>query len=689
MTPMKINLTDEQQAVTEHRSGMLLVRAHAGSGKTTTNCAHMRRVIEGGVAPESILNTTFSKRGTVDMEDKATKLGVPSGVAFRTLHGVAFTILRETRAAVIRTGRRPKAFFVVAGGTQYKLDHIIKTELDRQARRLGIARDVKGRPAGLSPRDVASEIGLAKAYMVGPEAWDTAEGETQPAYVDWAMTRERTPLNEGPAQLIGAIYAVYETAKSDPRAYDSRKFAKHEGECFLTFDDMLYMVAKGIMQGAKWVRDFCGRYEWAWVDEVQDNSLPQWIICIHLTARTGNLVATGDDQQSIYAFRGAQPKLMRDHMARVGVAALELTRNFRSKDAIIEAANGLLNHAPDKMTETPMRAGRGDSAGGTLTVAAFDTPKEEGAQVAEEIGRLLNDGYAAEEICALYRTNAQSGPLEIALMVKGIRYRVAGSSFFERALVRTAVAYLAVAKDETDADAWARCYCLLLRGIGGKFLDDYAMAAEAREALNNNKIRKHGWRRGAAEALEAIDGVRAKLENEGLGAALDYIVEDLGVRKHYRDDDADDDDITEADEMAGALVECGAKLADVDALLDYARDMGGLRKSEPQNDGGTAHLPLVTLSTAHASKGLEWGTIFMVGFNEGVFPHAMAIYEEERRLAYVTITRAKDSCFVSYTHTTLSGRGGGPSPLMGEVERLAALTFDAIPHAEETTTTAA
>lgn len=675
-----IDLTEEQKAVVAHRAGMLLVKAWAGSGKTTVGCCHMKALIEeDGVDPARILNTTFSKRGATDMAAKGKRLGVPHGVRYSTLHAVAFKILREARAAAAqRPGAKPPEYFVVDSGSQYKLDHIIKTELDRQARRLGIARDSKGRPAGLRPRDVATEIGLAKAYMVGPEAWDVANDTPRPDYVTWATTREREPLNPGPAKLIGAIYAAYEKAKRNPVKYDGRKFKKHAGQIFLTFDDMLYTVAKGILQGARWVSDFEGLYEWAFVDEVQDNSWPQWILCFHLTKRTGNLVAVGDDQQSIYAFRGAQPKLMRDYLARDGVRMLEMTANFRSRDGIIEAANGLLANATDKMGNDPMRAGRIDTAGGVPTLRSFDSPKEEGDVVASEVENLLSEGHDPEEIAVLYRTNAQSGPVEVALMSRGIRYRVAGRSFFERALVRTSIAYLATALNEKDADAWGRCYCLPLRGIGGKYLESYPTAAAARTAFDNGEMRRNGYRRGTREVLDYLDGIRNVLEAEGLGAALAYITEDVGVRKHYRDEDADDTDVTEADEMAGALVECGAKLNDATALLDYARDMGGLRKTEPRNDGSTAHLPLVTLSTAHASKGLEWGTIFFIGFVREVFPHALAPYEEERRLAYVTITRAKEACHVSYTQTTVSGRGGGPSPLVAEVAALAAKCLDAI-----------
>jgi len=147
----------------------------------------------------------------------------------------------------------------------------------------------------------------------------------------------------------------------------------------------------------------------------------------------------------------------------------------------------------------------------------------------------------------------------------------------------------------------------------------------------------------------------------------------VGLRRHYRDDDAGDDDVTETDEMMKALISCGAHVGDARMLVDYAEDMSGQRKAD--HTGETADKHLVTLSTAHASKGLEWGTVFFVGFVRDVFPHKLAPYAEERRLAYVTITRAKDAVHVSWTDETLTCVGAGPSPLVDEIPALAQAAY--------------
>lgn len=673
-----ILLTSEQQRVVEHAAGKLLVRAPAGSGKTTTICAHVKRLVEvEGVSPRDVLVTTFSKRGAKDMARKGRALAVPFGVRYQTLHAVAYGILREARKAAVaaRPDNPPPEYLVIDGGKQFKLRYIVKTELDRLGRSLGLAKDRDGHPAGVRPLDVEAEIGRAKAALVAPDAWTTADGETQPAYFDWATTREREPLSTGPARLIGAVYAVFERAKRDPFAYDAKKFAKHQGEVFLTFDDMLFVVAQAILKGSRWVQDWLGSYSWVFVDEVQDNSWPQWVLCLHLSAGTGNLVAIGDDQQSIYAFRGAAPALMRAFLTKHAARCEELTLNFRSRPAILDAANGLLAHAEDRITDGMMIPGRSFNGGGngSVTLRHYHDPKDEALHVAEQIHMDLEDGRDANEMVVLYRTNAQSAPVEVELMKRGIRYRVAGHSFFERAAVKTAMGYLRLALDRGDVDAWQRVYCLPLRGLGRTYLDAYPTADDAFNAINAGSMVRSGWIMGTRDIERHVEAVRLALEGDGLGAALTYISEDIGVRKHYRDEDADDADVTETDEMMRALIECGQAVEDAGVLVAYADDMTGNRKSD--HAGETTEAPLVTLSTAHAAKGLEWGTVYLVGFNADVFPHKMALYSEERRLAYVAITRAKDAAHVSWTDITLSGAAGRPSPLVSEIPALAGASY--------------
>ncbi len=313
---------------------------------------------------------------------------------------------------------------------------------------------------------------------------------------------------------------------------------------------------------------------------------------------------------------------------------------------------------------------------GEVALDHYADPMDEGEAVVGNIEAMLAEGYDANEIVCLYRTNAQAAPLEVALLKRGIRYRIAGCSFFGRAAVRTAMAYLRVALDPTDKDAWTRAYCLPLRGLGRTYLAEYPTAQAALEALHAGRITRRGWRRGTEEIEGHLDAIKAMLDNpneEGLGAALAYISEDVGLRKHYRDEDAGDDDVTETDEMMKALIECGSAIEDPNALVEYAEDMAGSRKAD--HTGETAEKALVTLSTVHASKGLEWGTVFVVGFVRDIFPHKKAPYEEERRLAYVAITRAKDAAYISWTDTTVSGTGGGLSPLAAEIPALASAAY--------------
>jgi len=662
-----MHLTDEQAEVVAHRGGLLLVQARAGSGKTTTTCIHAKALVEeDGVRPGRILITTFSRQGANDMAAKGVSLNLPWGIKFSTLHGVCLRAMRAAREAACQqrsSGKQPKEFVIIDGGKRWKLNHIIKTALEEEGRRLGVAIDAKKRPAGLSVGDVRGFIATAKASLIAPKSYTAGSpiffrpGDVIPGMAEWSGTH--LGLKPGPARLVARVYARYEKAKRDPYAFDPIKFRGDKGKQFLTFDDMVYHLARGVVLGSAWVEPFRGSYDWVFVDEVQDNSLGQWAVARHLS-NDENLVAIGDDMQSIYGFRGAVPKLMRRYLVEAGAKMLTLRKNFRSRAGILELANRVLAAATDGLSDAVMVPGLADAhLPADIGIRGYTDPTEQGEVIAEQIeGRLLA-GEHPSGIAILYRTNAQSGPLELAFLKRGIRYRIAGSSFFNRAEVKTAICYLRLALNPADLQAYERVYCVPLRGIGRVFLDAYPSYPELLDVHHSNQV-KRKFARGARNLVTRIDEIKARLADEkhGLADALRYIDEELGVRAHYRDEDAPDDDITTVDESMQALIDCASTLKDVRKLVAYAIDMDGTRVEDGE---GTEERPMVTLSTAHRSKGLEWETLYIVGVTSKVFPHAMADPAEELRLFYVALTRAKKTLRVSYTAYRLTGSKGGPS----------------------------
>lgn len=684
-----MQLTPEQAQVLEHQEGLLLVQARAGSGKTTTTCLHAKKLVDAGVKPKQILVTTFSKQGANDMREKGESLGLPWGIQFKTLHSEAYRAMREGRSAACQMrdeAHQPKEFLIIDGGKRWKLNHILKRELESKARRFGIAVDAKKRPAGLSVGDVRNFIAAAKASLIAPNPYTVQRhvfyepGDEVPGMETWAKTE--LGLEPGPAKLVAAVYEAYEKAKRDPYRYDREKFRSDEGKQYLTFDDMIFHIARGVLLGSSWVEPFRGRYRWVFVDEVQDNSLGQWVIARHL-ADDRNLVAIGDDMQSIYAFRGAVPELMRRYLDEAGATMLTLTKNFRSRAEIIDAANKVLLAAEDGLSDAVMEPGLPDAHhAADIGLRGYTDPHEEADLVVDDIATQIEKGTTPCDIAVLYRTNAQSGPLEIALLKAGIRYRIAGSSFFSRAEVRTAINYLRLALDDTDIGAYERVYALPLRGLGRAFLNAYPTYPALLEAYHAGSLERR-FKRGARELVEHIENIQGRLAegNNGLARALRYIAEDVGVRGHYRDEDAPEDDITTVDESMNALIDCGENLQDVDRLVAYARDMSGTRVEDGEGTERTRQM--VTLSTVHRSKGLEWPTVYVTGLTRNVFPHMMADPAEEMRLVYVALTRAKTALRVSYTAYRQNEAPGGPSPAIGLIGLMTYAQDRASSHARE------
>jgi DNA helicase II / ATP-dependent DNA helicase PcrA len=382
---------------------------------------------------------------------------------------------------------------------------------------------------------------------------------------------------------------------------------------------------------------------------------------------------------SIYNFRGAVPTLMRDFVDKhADTAIFPLSFNFRCGQKILDAANGLLKHAPERMFQGTLRRGRVEAIGVT-DFAEYSTLADEAEAVVDRIAQLIQDGCDPNGIAVLYRINAQAGYFEMGLISRGVPYRVAGASFFKCDEVRAAIGYLACALDSADGESWKHAVNVPTRYLGRVFLDAFPTVEATREGLRMNTLGR--WRVGASQALRAIDDVRAKLKTQGLVAALTYVLDvvpgdpkaESGVRAHFRDRDASDELETDTDARCGALVDLAAKLEgeasgdNFDAarrLVDYARDMAATSREE--RDGERDGVARVTLSTVHRAKGLEWVHVFAVGWTQGLFPLSQADGVEERRLGYVCATRARDFLSVSCTKISHIGNLAGPSSLVLE-----------------------
>lgn len=694
---MTFQLTDEQRAVLAFGVDPtdppnLLNFAVAGAGKTEITVRKIGALIAAGARPDRILLTTFSKRGAADMRRRLALLGVSGRVEAKTLHAVARKLLWDAPEMKRDPQLPPK--WACANAVNRVLKRFERTGM----------KDLPKFAA------VRTEITLAKASLIWPGKnsdgpwfgeWKTADGVRYPGYHEWAMTREREPLDPKAADIFEACYKEVEDIFRAPeaakkidnksgRVLDLPFFAKlvvsDQGERkrrskirFVTFDDMIAMVGRSILERAPFLACYRGQYEWVMVDECQDNSEGQWVMARFLADK--HLMVIGDDMQAIFGFRGARPDLMHSFARETTTKTQPLSSNFRCGQEILDAANNLLDYAGERLFKGKLVCGRGTHAKVTVEIAA--DPEDEARRVAEEIEAGIKLGVSPEAYAVLYRLNAQSGPLEIECIKKGIPYKVAGRSFFNRPEVDAAIGYVACALDADDRTGWKACANVPSRMLGQVFFEAVPTMAAVAKVRREGGLGGQGrgfWSEGATAAERAVkivkeflDGTRATEAESGVAAAIEWIFESLGVRKFFREDGADDEAESDVDEACAALTACAGAMTDARKLVDYARSMHKVgREDVGEHEGERMAEPRVTLSTVHKAKGLEWCRVFTVGMVEGLFPFGAADIEEERRLAYVAITRARDEAFVMGYRERGENKPVQPSKFLFEMKLLAA-----------------
>jgi superfamily I DNA/RNA helicase len=675
-----IKLTSEQARLVGHadKGGPALCVAVAGAGKTTAICATVGRIIDLGVAPEDVLVATFSAHGAKDMAARAARLGIHADVQWRTLHSCGWSIVGEVSGLGKETpDRRDPIVLDPRSPGGWRVKKLLRDYLREQAQ--GVADAQQAALVEKAGPTVLSEIALASAHLIWPEAWTAQDGTVFGPYSSWATTREREPVDAFLAGLVDGFYRLWEAAKGEPESTGYKPEAKDRSNPrslhprwrtsrrtsrakvkWFSFDDQIAWPARWILEGRKFVEGFRGAFAWVIVDEAQDNNLAQTVLAKFLT-RDSNVIFVGDDQQCIFQFRGAKPALLRVFRDEHAIQQIEFTANFRCAQAILDVGNGILAHATDRLYQGDLRVGRTDALAtrGVVTATEYDDSAHEAVGVLDGVQAAIAAGVNPADIAILYRLNSQSGPLELECIKRGVLYDVAGSQFFARAEVKTTLAFLAAATNEQDADAWERVAKSVVRGLGPQFIADYPTLAAARAAATKRSLRT-GWRTALADVLPHIDAVAALLAENKLPEAIGYVAEDAGVRKHYRDDSADEEDETDVDVALGGLAECARTLGSLDALLRFSAS------ALAKGDETRGREPRITLSTVHKAKGLEWTYVAAIGWSRGVFPFRRAPIEEERRLGYVCATRARQFLNVSWTARDVLGNVAGPSPLVTE-----------------------
>jgi DNA helicase-2/ATP-dependent DNA helicase PcrA len=604
------DLNPVQQHAVLTTEGPLLVIAGAGSGKTRVLTYRVAHLISAcGVKPNEILAITFTNKAAGEMRTRLESLlgNVARAIWILTFHAACGRILRREAP---RLGYRSN-FTIYDQADQVRLVKQCLEELERDPKRF-------------VPRGIHAQISNAKNQLIGPDEY---------------MSRVASFYD----QTVAEVYALYQ----------KRLFASNA----VDFDDLLMLTVQLLERFPEALTRWQKAFRYVLVDEYQDTNHAQYRLLQLLAGRHRNLMVVGDPDQSIYAFRGADIRNILDFETDFSDArSIALEQNYRSANSILRAANHVIrNNRERKEKNLWSELGEG------LPVHVIEVEDEhaEARFVAAEIAALVEEGYSADEVAVFYRTNAQSRVLEDVLVRQGIAYQVIGGPrFYERAEIKDAIAYLQVLDNPWDAISLTRIANKPRRGIGDTTVSKLQAYADA-HGISLFEALAYPQEAGVGAApLKAVDALRTllvSLQSAAQELAVPALIEAVLERTGY----------LEALE-AERTIEARGRIENLQELVgvgqEYVQEApeptlsGFLQEISLYSDQDAirGEQSLVTLMTLHNAKGLEFKAVFMIGIEEGIFPHVRSIeeqgVEEERRLAYVGMTRAQERLVL--THAT-------------------------------------
>ena len=601
-------LNPEQLAAVTLPRQHALILAGAGSGKTrvlTTRIAWL--IATSQMTPQQVLAVTFTNKAAKEMTARLTAM-LPinaRGMWIGTFHGLCNRLLR----AHYRDAGLPQLFQILDSADQL-------SAIKRLLKSLNV--DDEKYP----PRELQHFINAQKEQGLRPgavEAWDN-------------YTKKRVEL-----------YEAYE--------------AQCNKEGVVDFAELLLRCYELLARNEALRRHYRERFRHILVDEFQDTNVLQYKWLKLLAGEESCLFCVGDDDQSIYAFRGAEVGNMRDFEREFKVAnVIRLEQNYRSHGNILDAANAII-----KNNENQLGKNLWTDAGAGEPIRIFEaySDLDEARWIVEEIKALARDGHARSEIALLYRSNAQSRVLEHALFSAGLPYRVYGGlRFFERQEIKHALAYLRLIANPDDDTSFARVVNFPTRGIGARTVEQLQDVARAAGSSFHAAAAQTAGKTAAFVALIAKLKESAHLP---LPELVDHVVELSGLRAHYQAEKEGQDRLANLDELVNAAASFVAEEGTVGAEGELSADLiaflahAALEAGEHQAGEGDDALQLMT---THSAKGLEFNVVFLSGLEEGLFPHENSLtepkgLEEERRLMYVAVTRARRRLYLSHAQTRM------------------------------------
>ena len=590
------NLNEEQIKAVKHQEGPCLVVAGAGSGKTRVLTSRIAALINSGIKPYNILAITFTNKAAKEMRDRLYNFNIDNAddVFVGTFHSFGLKVIRENLEAC----HLDKNFSI--------LDSDDVLSIIRK-----IMKDLNYDPKTISPSYIKNRISFIKNELL----------------TDREISQYFSSSNE---QIVLEIYNVYKNILINNNSVD--------------FDDLLLIPTRLFQKNDDILDRYQEHYKYILIDEYQDTNEVQYIMTKLLSSKYRNLFAVGDPDQSIYMFRGANYKnILNFERDYPDTKIIPLLINYRSTQNILNAANEVISHNTERKDKKLLsKIGDGEKIKFT---SSYDE-KHEITLVVEEINKLIKEGYRYKDIAIFYRTNAQSRVVEEGILKANLPYKVVGSYYFySRKEIKNLICYLRLIVNPHDDVSLRRVINVPKRGIGDKYVNDLETKARSLNIAMFDAI-------DDSKGL-AFKNIILKLQKDSeimtITELIDKILDESGMRKELEMDETLENELRldnlEEFKSISATYEARTGSNNISDFLEEISLVADIEEHKQQEDA-------VTLMTLHSAKGLEFKVVFIVGMEDGIFPHQNSFtepggLEEERRLCYVGITRAKEKLYLS------------------------------------------
>ena len=615
-----MQLNSEQLKAVNHIDGPMLVLAGAGSGKTKVLTSRIANLIENGISPYNILAITFTNKAAKEMRDRVFKLigSSANNIQISTFHSLGLKLLKENYSLL---GYESNFTIIDSDDVLTIIKKIMKD--------LNLSKDY------YNPRELRNKISSAKNEMMGVDAFSKVEFDHN----------------------VVEVYKRYINKLKNGNSVD--------------FDDLLVLPIKLFKNYPSVLEEYQDKYRYILIDEYQDTNEAQYILSKLLSSKYRNIFVVGDNDQAIYAFRGANYKnILNFEKDYPETKTILLEENYRSTKTILNAANSVIKNNRERKDKNLWS---NNDDGSKIKYRVVSNEKEEASFVGNEIKELLSNGIKEEDIAILYRTNAQSRVVEEEMLKKNIKYRVVGSFYFyNRKEIKDLLCYLRLINNHKDDISLLRVINTPKRGIGEKTIDNLTDIATSNgtsiyEAISSGK---------ELEFKNLIEELTKDSETLSLTELIDNILDKSGIKKELTSSKLLEDEIRleNLNEFKSITKSYEEEYGSA-TLNDFLDEISLVSDMTEHQDGSNR----VSLMTVHSVKGLEFDYVFIVGMEEGIFPHYNAIndggnsaIEEERRLCYVAITRAKkELCITTAESRMLFGNTNRnmPSRFIEEIDK--------------------